>query len=82
MDLYLLHWMTPIIDWSENPKHLSFSRETPNHKVWAEMERMVKLGLTRSIGVSNCGTQLLMDMLTYCEIPPAVNQIELHPYLS
>ena len=42
---------------------------------------MVKIGLTKSIGVSNCGCQLLMDMMTYCEIPPVVNQIELHPYL-
>ncbi len=55
VDLYLLHWMTPIIDWSD-PKNLKFSKETPNHKVWAEMERMVKIGLTKNIGVSNCGT--------------------------
>ena len=46
------------------------------------MERMVDLGLTKSIGVSNCGTQLLLDMMTYCKIKPAVNQIECHPYLS
>ena len=55
VDLYLIHWMTPIIDWSD-PKNLRFSKETSNHKVWAEMERMVKIGLTKSIGVSNCGT--------------------------
>ena len=35
VDLYLLHWMTPIIDWSDYPRQLKFSGETPNHKVWA-----------------------------------------------
>ena len=37
--------------------------------------------MTKSIGVSNFNCQLLFDLLSYCEIPPAVNQIELHPYL-
>ena len=43
------------------------------------MENLVGLGLARSIGVSNFSIQLLADMLTYCKISPAVNQIELHP---
>ena len=79
VDLYLVHWMCPEIDWNdpEKPKISQIS----NQQVWTEMERMVGLGLTKSIGVSNCGSQLLMDILTYCKIKPAVNQIELHPYL-
>jgi diketogulonate reductase-like aldo/keto reductase len=80
VDLYLVHWMTPQIDWSD-PHYLKFAT-IPNHKVWADMERMVDLGLAKSIGVSNCGVQMLMDMMAYdCAIKPAVNQIELHPYL-
>ena len=43
---------------------------------------MVELGLTKSIGVSNCGTQVLLDMMTFYKIKPAVNQFECHPYLS
>ncbi len=79
VDLYLVHWMTPKIDWSDHqsPKFIPLS----NQQVWQEMERMVDLGLAKSIGVSNCGVQLLMDMMTYCRIRPVVNQIELHPYL-
>ena len=46
------------------------------------MERMVELGLTKSIGVSNCGIQLMLDIFTYAKIKPAVNQIEVHPYLA
>ena len=30
-------------------------------------------------GVCNFSASLLMDLFTYCRIPPAVNQIELHP---
>lgn len=49
------------------------------HKLWAQLENLVKKGLCKSIGVSNFNIQLLADMLTYCEIKPAVNQIQLYP---
>ena len=78
LDLYLVHWPIPKIDW-EN-EEMPFLK-TPMHKVWAEMERMVELGLTKSIGVSNFQIPMMMDLFTYCKIRPAVNQIELHPYL-
>jgi len=45
------------------------------------MEGLVKKGLTKSIGVSNYNVQALVDVLSYCEIKPAVNQVEFHPYL-
>jgi diketogulonate reductase-like aldo/keto reductase len=35
----------------------------------------------RNIGVSNFNVQSLYDLLSYGQITPAVNQIELHPYL-
>ena len=44
------------------------------------MERMVKLGLTKSIGVSNCQLTMLLDIFTYAKIKPVTNQIEVHPY--
>jgi len=46
------------------------------------MEKLVKDGLVKSIGVSNYSVALLADLLTYATIKPAVNQVELHPYLS
>eukprot|EP00347_Sterkiella_histriomuscorum_P008876 403343408 len=77
LDLYLVHWMAPYIDWNaENPV-----QQTPAHEVWAQMERLVDLGLVKSIGVCNCSSPMMLDLLTYAKIKPVVNQIELHPYL-
>ncbi len=51
------------------------------HKIWAGMEAIYKKGLAKSIGISNFNIQITLDLLTYAEIKPATNQIELHPYL-
>lgn len=77
LDLYLVHWCAPAIDWELAQPVLP----TPMHKVWAQMEELVDLGLVRSIGVCNCPPTMLLDILSYCRIKPVVNQIELHPYL-
>lgn len=45
------------------------------------MEKLVKDGLVRNIGVSNCTIPMLEELLKEAEIPPAVNQIEIHPSL-
>ncbi len=77
VDLYLLHWPLRVHDEQKN----EFQR-IPLHKLWANFEDLVKKGLTKSIGVSNFNVQLLIDMMTYCEILPAVNEFELHPYFQ
>mmetsp|Transcript_21903 Transcript_21903/g.52115 ORF Transcript_21903/g.52115 Transcript_21903/m.52115 type:complete len:326 (+) Transcript_21903:123-1100(+) len=51
-------------------------------QTWQAMEELVKLGLTKHIGVANFNCALLRDLLKYAEIRPKVNQIELHPYLA
>lgn len=70
--------MLPKIDWkdSENP-----IKNTPTHKVWAELERLVDAGLIKSIGVSNANMTVIYDLMAYARIKPVANQIELHPYL-
>lgn len=55
-------------------------KNTPTHKVWAEMERLVDEGLIKNIGVSNCTVPMLLDLLAYARHKPVLNQIELHPY--
>ncbi|TSK38451.1 Estradiol 17 beta-dehydrogenase 5 [Bagarius yarrelli] len=48
--------------------------------VWKGMEALKSSGKVRSIGVSNFSIQQLERLLTVATIPPAVNQVELHPY--
>ena len=70
IDMYLIHW--PL-------NYLGCDYKVPMHKLWPQMEALVEKGLTKAIGVSNFNLQLLCDMLTYCKIKPACNQIEIHP---
>lgn len=55
--------------------------KAPIQETWQAMERLVDSGLARSIGVSNFQGSLLMDLLRYARVRPAVLQIEHHPYL-
>lgn len=51
-------------------------------ETWQAMEELVDAGLAKAIGVSNFPAILIHDLLTYARIKPAVNQVELHPYLQ
>lgn len=46
------------------------------------MEKLVKLGLVRSIGVSNFNSEQLQRILDNCEIKPVTNQVECSPALN
>ncbi|KAL4799471.1 NADP-dependent oxidoreductase domain-containing protein [Aspergillus venezuelensis] len=93
-DLYLIHfpismeYVDPAVryppgwtDPSTQSKTVALSN-IPITDTWRAMEALVDLGLARSIGVSNFHIQLLRDLLAYARIPPAVLQIEHHPYLA
>lgn len=47
---------------------------------WRAMEELYKEGKVRAIGVSNFQSDRIMDLMTFNEIVPAVNQIETHPF--
>ena len=49
---------------------------------WKAMEDLLKTGKTRAIGVSNFNIRRLESLLHSCTVFPAVNQIEIHPYLQ
>lgn len=75
VDLYLDHWPMFIYE------HEGKSHKAPLHLVWKKLEALVNMGLTKSIGVSNYNVQTVMDLLSFCEIKPVVNQIEINPFL-
>ncbi|KAH6809538.1 oxidoreductase superfamily protein [Perilla frutescens var. frutescens] len=47
--------------------------------VWAAMEDCHRLGLAKSIGVSNFSCNKIQDMFAFATILPAVNQVEMNP---
>ncbi|XP_062403537.1 aldo-keto reductase family 1 member B1 [Sardina pilchardus] len=49
--------------------------------VWKGLEALQFSGKVRSIGVSNFSVLQLERLLSMAKVPPAVNQVELHPYL-
>ncbi len=65
VDLYLIHW--PV--------------QGLRHETWRAMERLRADGKARAIGVSNYTVRHLEELLASSTEPPAVNQVELHPFL-
>jgi diketogulonate reductase-like aldo/keto reductase len=50
------------------------------HGAWRAMEELHDAGKIRAIGVSNFQPDRVMDMLVHHRVPPAVNQVETHPF--
>ena len=50
------------------------------HGSWRAMEELYLAGKIKAIGVANFQTDRLMDLIAFNKIPPAVNQIETHPF--
>ena len=66
VDLYLVHW--PV--------------QRLRSDTWRAMERLRKDGKARAVGVSNYTVRHLEELLARANEPPAVNQVELHPFLQ
>ncbi|CAN3372706.1 hypothetical protein DIURU_004804 [Diutina rugosa] len=54
----------------------------PLAETWKALEALVAKGKIKSIGVSNFSAAYILDLLRGAKIPPAVLQIEHHPYLQ
>eukprot|EP00301_Raphidiophrys_heterophryoidea_P008965 c13262_g1_i1.p1 GENE.c13262_g1_i1~~c13262_g1_i1.p1 ORF type:complete len:673 (-),score=161.66 c13262_g1_i1:149-2137(-) len=50
-------------------------------ETWRGMEKLVDAGLVRNIGVCNVTAAAIRDLFATARIPPAVLQVEEHPYL-
>src|SRR6476659_635463 len=70
VDLFLIHWPLP---GRYNGDFVS---------TWKTLEEFYRDGRARSIGVSNFQPHHIRRLPEETEIPPAVNQIEVHPYLT
>ncbi|KAG5635391.1 hypothetical protein H0H81_011450, partial [Sphagnurus paluster] len=66
-----------------NPDGTIKVREYINfNETWVELEKHLETGKVRAtIGVSNFSIKTLEEPLTTARITPAVNQVELHPYV-
>ncbi|RAK95406.1 aldo/keto reductase [Aspergillus ibericus CBS 121593] len=88
LDLYLIHW--PVAFSYSTTTNQPVNEQTglidvvdvPIKDTWAAMEELVAKGKIRSIGVSNFTRGKIEELLKTAKIPPAVNQIEAHPYLQ
>lgn len=52
------------------------------HGSWRAMVQAHKAGKLRAIGVSNFHSDRLMDLIGFNEVVPAVNQVEVNPFLQ
>ncbi|MDO8065153.1 aldo/keto reductase [Janthinobacterium sp. SUN206] len=52
------------------------------HGSWRAMQDAYRGGKLRAIGVSNFHADRLMDLIAFNDIAPAVNQIEINPFLQ
>jgi len=49
---------------------------------WRAMEELYSAGKARAIGVANFQSDRIMDLMLHNKVPPAVNQIEVNPFLQ
>jgi len=76
LDLYLIHWPISVQPGDWQPPYSEEVITTFDLKgVWTAMEECQKLGLAKSIGVSNFTCKKLEDLLSFATIPPSVNQV-------
>ncbi len=66
LDLYLVHW--PVKD-----AYL---------ETWRALVELYRAGRVRAIGVSNFQIHHIRELAERSDVVPAVNQVELHPYLQ
>jgi 2,5-diketo-D-gluconate reductase A len=70
VDLFLIHWPLPM------------RYDGDFVSTWQTLGEFYREGRARSIGVSNFQAHHLRRLHAHSDIPPAVNQIEVNPYLT
>lgn len=84
VDVFFVHWPFPNYHApgcdgdSRNPDSRPFDTEE-FLATWRQMERLVDMGLAKTIGMSNMTIPKLEAVLPHCRIQPALIEMELHP---
>ncbi|EOD48638.1 Aldehyde reductase [Neofusicoccum parvum] len=89
VDLFLVHWPIAAEKNEEympkigaDGKYVIKKELTENPEpTWRAMEALYESGKARAIGVSNWTIADLQKMFKFAKVKPAVNQIEIHPFL-
>ncbi|KAI8178230.1 D-galacturonate reductase [Colletotrichum sp. SAR 10_75] len=88
LDLYLIHWPVRLVanETSDllpvNPDGTrSVDRSWDQSETWRQMEELYASGKVKAIGVANWSIPYLEELRKTWTVVPAVNQVELHPYL-
>ena len=82
LDLYLMHFPMgfkegDVLFPADDTGKILYS-DVDYVDTWKAMEDLVRLGLTKSIGVSNFNKVQIERVLAIADIPPAMNQVCLH----
>ncbi|CAO3699482.1 hypothetical protein G6F70_000056 [Rhizopus microsporus] len=89
IDLYMLHWpvalnpepgvMIPLRP--DGSRDIDEQLKGRFEDTWAAMEKLLETGKVKNLGVANFSIPNLERLLKTAKVIPAVNQVELHPYL-
>jgi len=86
VDLYLIHWPFGYQEGGDPFPVDKDGKTLPSDvdylDTWKAMEEIYKSGKAKAIGISNFNSEQINRILANCEVVPAVNQVELHPYLT
>ena len=85
LDLYLMHWPSPFARGDAlMPKKNDKIQpgDTDYIDTWKAMEKTLKSGKTKAIGISNFSKAELERLLAETATVPAAHQIECHPWLQ
>ncbi len=84
LDVYMVHWPFPNAHKpgahleGRDPSFVPFSLDE-YMTVWRQMEKLVDMGLVRTIGMSNMTITKLEQVLPLCRIKPTVLEVEISP---
>eukprot|EP00918_Siedleckia_nematoides_P099650 GHVU01217892.1.p1 GENE.GHVU01217892.1~~GHVU01217892.1.p1 ORF type:complete len:337 (+),score=57.06 GHVU01217892.1:73-1011(+) len=85
VDLYLIHWPSAFKPGNELMPKVDGKMQTADIDyvdTYKSMEKVLKTGKTKAIGISNFSRAELERLLKQTSVVPAAHQLELHPWLQ